>query len=218
MNGDRRLSAVLSADVVNYSGQIKADENRTLGELRVLRRELFDPLVSDHRGNVVKRMGDGDATFDYAFIQQGLQFFPDKSAALKEVHRILRNDGQLFLTCWRAVSPFNGALAKALEQHVGTDAAVKARAPFSFRDGDLISNLLVDAGFKIARHEPLVLERRFIDLRAQIMALPIETDLRDAGDDVTNKVVEEVADALSRYDNEGVLHVPQEAHLFVAAA
>ncbi|WP_254443862.1 adenylate/guanylate cyclase domain-containing protein [Ruegeria sp. HKCCA4008] len=59
MNGNRRLSAVLSADVVNYSGQIKADENRTLSELRVLRRELFDPLVSDHRGNIVKRMGDG---------------------------------------------------------------------------------------------------------------------------------------------------------------
>lgn len=59
MNGDRRLSAVLSADVVNYSGQIKADESRTLSELRVLRRELFDPLVSDHRGNVAKRMGDG---------------------------------------------------------------------------------------------------------------------------------------------------------------
>ncbi|WP_254438174.1 adenylate/guanylate cyclase domain-containing protein [Ruegeria arenilitoris] len=59
MNGDRRLSAVLSADVVNYSGQMKADENRTLSELRVLRRELFDPLVSDHRGSIVKRMGDG---------------------------------------------------------------------------------------------------------------------------------------------------------------
>ncbi|WP_254447225.1 adenylate/guanylate cyclase domain-containing protein [Ruegeria sp. HKCCA0235A] len=59
MNGDRRLSAVLSADVVNYSGQIKADENRTLSELRVLRRKIFDPLVSDHRGNIVKRMGDG---------------------------------------------------------------------------------------------------------------------------------------------------------------
>lgn len=59
MNGDRRLSAVLSADVVNYSGQMKADENRTLSELRILRRELFDPLVRDHRGDIVKKMGDG---------------------------------------------------------------------------------------------------------------------------------------------------------------
>lgn len=59
MNRIRRLSAVLSADVVNYSGQIKADENRTLEELRKLRRAVFDPLVSDHRGNIVKRMGDG---------------------------------------------------------------------------------------------------------------------------------------------------------------
>ncbi|NOE18059.1 adenylate cyclase [Ruegeria atlantica] len=38
---------------------MKADENRTLSELRVLRRKIFDPLVSDHRGNIVKRMGDG---------------------------------------------------------------------------------------------------------------------------------------------------------------
>jgi adenylate cyclase len=59
MNGNRRLSAVLSADVVNYSGQIKADEHRTLRELRVLRREIFDPLVSDHLGKIVKRLGDG---------------------------------------------------------------------------------------------------------------------------------------------------------------
>ncbi|AXI42598.1 adenylate/guanylate cyclase domain-containing protein [Sulfitobacter sp. SK011] len=59
MNRIRRLTSVLSADVVNYSGQIRADENRTLEELRKLRRAVFDPLVSDHRGNIVKRMGDG---------------------------------------------------------------------------------------------------------------------------------------------------------------
>lgn len=59
MTRNRRLSAVLAADVVNYSGQIKEDENKTLSELRKLRRELLEPLVSDHRGNIVKRMGDG---------------------------------------------------------------------------------------------------------------------------------------------------------------
>ena len=59
MTTNRKLSAVLAADVVNYSGQIKADENQTLEQLRKLRREMFDPLVSDHRGNIVKRLGDG---------------------------------------------------------------------------------------------------------------------------------------------------------------
>ncbi|AXI54845.1 adenylate cyclase [Sulfitobacter sp. JL08] len=59
MTANRRLSAVLAADVVNYSGQMKADENQTLEQLRKLRREVFDPLVGDHRGSIVKRMGDG---------------------------------------------------------------------------------------------------------------------------------------------------------------
>ncbi len=59
MTTQRRLSAVLAADVVNYSGQIKADENKTLEELRKLRRAVLDPLVGDHRGSIVKRMGDG---------------------------------------------------------------------------------------------------------------------------------------------------------------
>ncbi len=228
----RLRSGTCVIDIACGTGALTREIARKLtGEGRVVGVDLNETMIEVAQSNQpdcrhvlewyaadVTELPFGDATFDYAFIQQGLQFFPDKSAALQEVHRILRNHGQLFLTCWRAVSPFNGALAKALERHVGTDAATKARAPFSFRDGDIISNLLVDASFEIARYEPLVLERRFIDLRAQIMALPIETDLRDAGADVTNKVVEEVADALSKYDKESVLHVPQEAHLFVAAA
>ena len=59
MIANRRLSAVLAADVVNYSGQMKADEDHTLEQLRKLRRDVLDPLVGDHRGSIVKRMGDG---------------------------------------------------------------------------------------------------------------------------------------------------------------
>lgn len=55
----RKLTAVMAADVVNYSGQIKQDEAATLAELRDLRRQLFEPLIGDHDGEVVKSMGDG---------------------------------------------------------------------------------------------------------------------------------------------------------------
>ena len=55
----RRLAAILAADVVGYSRLIAEDEARTLDALRALRRELFEPLVGEHRGEVVKRMGDG---------------------------------------------------------------------------------------------------------------------------------------------------------------
>ncbi len=157
-----------------------------------------------------------DKSFDFAFIQQGLQFFPDKSASLKEIHRILRPEGQLVLTCWRAISPFNAALADALIRHVDETAASKARAPFSFRDGNVITKLLHDAGFEIVLHDAVVLERRFDDLHSQIMALPIEVNQREAGDTVIKTVVTEVTAELSQYDKNGTLYVPQEAHLFCA--
>ena len=56
---ERKLAAILAADVVGYSRLIAEDEARTLDALRALRRELFEPLVAEHRGEVVKRMGDG---------------------------------------------------------------------------------------------------------------------------------------------------------------
>ncbi len=59
MQPTRKLAAILSADVVNYSGRMKSDEAQTLIELRKLRKDVFEPMVADHLGNIIKRMGDG---------------------------------------------------------------------------------------------------------------------------------------------------------------
>ncbi|MBT5894554.1 MAG: adenylate cyclase, partial [Rhodospirillaceae bacterium] len=55
----RKLAAILAVDVVGYSRLMGEDQARTLDALRQLRRELFEPVVEEFRGNVVKRMGDG---------------------------------------------------------------------------------------------------------------------------------------------------------------
>jgi adenylate cyclase len=55
----RRLAAILSADVVGYSRLMGVDEARTLSRLHALRREIFDPTVAAHSGRIVKLMGDG---------------------------------------------------------------------------------------------------------------------------------------------------------------
>jgi adenylate cyclase len=55
----RRLAAILSADVVGYSRLMGLDEARTLSRLNALRREVFDPTVTVHSGRIVKLMGDG---------------------------------------------------------------------------------------------------------------------------------------------------------------
>ena len=56
---ERRLAAILAADVVGYSRLMEANEERTLGALRRHRREFFDPTVSKHSGRIFKVMGDG---------------------------------------------------------------------------------------------------------------------------------------------------------------
>jgi TolB-like protein len=55
----RRLAAILSADVVGYSRLMGADEAGTLAALKAHRRELIDPRIAEHGGRMVKLMGDG---------------------------------------------------------------------------------------------------------------------------------------------------------------
>ena len=56
---ERRLAAILSADVVGYSRLAAHDETATLSALGSLRRNIIDPVVRQHNGRVVKTMGDG---------------------------------------------------------------------------------------------------------------------------------------------------------------
>ncbi|MGR9500965.1 TPR end-of-group domain-containing protein (plasmid) [Rhizobium leguminosarum] len=56
---ERRLAAILAADVVGYSRLLEANEEETLNALRQHRRELFDPAVATHGGRIIKVMGDG---------------------------------------------------------------------------------------------------------------------------------------------------------------
>jgi len=56
---ERRLAAIPAADIVGYSRLMRADEEGTLTRLKALRKELFAPRVREHRGRIVKLMGDG---------------------------------------------------------------------------------------------------------------------------------------------------------------
>jgi adenylate cyclase len=56
---ERRLAAILAADVAGYSALMGADEAGTLRRLTDLRREFLEPLIDKHHGRVVKLMGDG---------------------------------------------------------------------------------------------------------------------------------------------------------------
>ena len=62
MSGPRvehRFAVVMCADVVGYSRLMGIDEEGTLARLNTVRRNLFDPTIAEHRGRIVRAMGDG---------------------------------------------------------------------------------------------------------------------------------------------------------------
>ena len=69
---ERRLTAILAADVVGYSRLMGEDEVGTLERLKTCRRELFDPAIEEFRGRIVKLMGDG-ALVEFASIVDAVQ-------------------------------------------------------------------------------------------------------------------------------------------------
>ena len=56
---ERRLAAILAADIVGYSRLIEQDEAGTLAAIKALREQAIDPLLAEHKGRIVKLMGDG---------------------------------------------------------------------------------------------------------------------------------------------------------------
>src|SRR5918995_3257572 len=78
---ERKLAAILAADVVGYGRLVGADEAGTIARLKALRKEFIEPLIAEYRGRVVKLMGDGalvefasavDAVECAVLIQQGV--------------------------------------------------------------------------------------------------------------------------------------------------
>src|SRR5665213_2164316 len=72
-----------------------------------------------------------DQIFDVVLCQQGLQFFPDRTAALVEMRRVLKPGGRLAIATWKEIehTPFR-AIEEALARHVSAEAAQMMRSPF----------------------------------------------------------------------------------------
>ena len=93
---ERRLAAIMATDIVGYSRLIETDEARTLTAIRALRSQVIDPLIADHRGRIVKLMGDGaivefgsvvDAVACAVAVQEGVTM-PSAGGPAGEPHRV----------------------------------------------------------------------------------------------------------------------------------
>jgi len=192
------------------------------GMLAVARIAAASGNVEWLEGSVVE-MPLPDAAFDAVVCQQGLQFFPDKPAALSEMRRVLRRDGRLALSCWRSVehSPGYLVLEQALARRIGPEKA--ALPPFRFGDADAIRALLAGAGFREIKLRAEVKMARFQSAEHMVRALTggaptMLGALAEQGEGVLDAIVAEVAEATRLYVDDEGWATPAVSHIATAIA
>ncbi len=160
-----------------------------------------------------------DADFDVVLCQQGLQFFPDKAGALREMHRVLKPGGLVAVCVWCGIehSPCHLAIAEALRRHAGADVARRFQAPFGFGGRDALDRAMVGAGFRDVEVRTEILERRLLPPEESIPGLlastPVGPEVAELGGAARRGLVADAAAALSGYRDEDGLTVPQPTHI-----
>lgn len=164
-----------------------------------------------------------DASVDVAICQQGLQFFPDKPAALRELRRVLKPGGRVALSVWRTIE--HHPVAQAMSTAASGKFGAMIRVSFALGEDGALQRMLEDAGFQSVRVESVQKDIVFPSadefvantVRGVAAALP---ELRAMTDDQRAQLVAavqaEVAPALRSYASDGELRFPTAAHVATA--
>jgi SAM-dependent methyltransferase len=161
-----------------------------------------------------------DASFDAVLCQQGLQFFPDKVIALKEMRRVLDHSGRLALSVWNSLGLYNSAVGDALARLVNNEAAVRFNASRQVPTADDLRSLATRAGFsavdvrvsRIDVHLPR-LDKFVLD---HLAATPVASAIAAADPEARRKIGASVMEQMRRYaDGDGITY-PEETHVLTA--
>ena len=215
--------ARLVAARVGQKGRVVGVDLNTgmLATARMLPQSPPGVSVEWREGNVTA-LPFPEAAFDAVLCQQGLQFFPNRPAALREMHRVLVDGGRLGLSVWRSAdhSPCHTAIAESLGRRVGPDVVKRFLAIFSFGDENALRDLIEQAGFydvKIVEH---VLRRHLLAPAVSVPGLlastPVGPDVAVLPAEVRDAIVTEVADRMRDYRDGDGITVPQATYLMTA--
>ena len=163
-----------------------------------------------------------DGSFDLVLCQQGLQFFPDRIAALRHMRRVLTPGGRLALSVWRPIhySPGFESLHNALTRRVGPDAGILG--PFALGDAEELRSLVGGAGFPDIRLRQAAKILEFPSpeefVWRYVAATPLATIVAHIDGGVRGAIADDVAKDLKESVSAGGLAFPIESHLLLAYA
>jgi SAM-dependent methyltransferase len=164
-----------------------------------------------------------DDSYDVVTCQQGLQFFPDRPAALAEMRRALRPGGALGVAVWcdNAECPPFAALKRALGQVLGTDVADAYEAgPWGFGDAEALTRVVSESGFAhvdVRKYElPLVFEGGPAQLLLTLRAASVATTIAQLPEAELVALAAAVEDAARPITVEGQIRSHASSHVVTA--
>jgi ubiquinone/menaquinone biosynthesis C-methylase UbiE len=218
------LVARLAAQAVGVDGRVAAlDSNPGMLAVASELPTVEGAAIEWTEGNA-QALPFAEASFDVVCCQLGLQFFPDREGALREMKRVLVPGGGVVVMVWREIdrAPGFAVLAETLGRTISADAEALMRAPFAFSDARELSRLLESAGFCDCAIRAETGNIRFASaewfVRSYTRGSPLAAIVATVPAPAYEKLVSEVERALDPHIEQGELRFPIEAHLAVCRA
>jgi ubiquinone/menaquinone biosynthesis C-methylase UbiE len=178
-------------------------------------------LIEWHQGSATE-LPFGSASFDVVLCQQGLQYFPDRAAAIREMARVLAPGGRVSVNVWGSLDRqvFHSAVVKGIGAFFGADATKAFDLAFSLNTATDLRDLARDAGFKDVK---IRFEHRTMrhpdpaEMTAGFMqSTPIASQFRALPGEKREAFINYVRDLLEGYIDDAGLAAPLENHFLTA--
>jgi len=220
--------ARLAASAVGDGGRVAAVDvnHEMLAVGRSLPRTAGAPIEWNEGSADALPFGDGE--FGVLLCQLGLQFFPDRPAALGEMRRVLAVPGRIGASVFTSIerNAAAQALADAVDRHLGDGASDAKRSEHSLADEEELSELFDAGGFAGIRIETVTQNIRFASVdewvAIQLTATPLAALLAERDplqrERVIGLVTEDVRDRLAAFVRPDAFVFPQEVHVALANA
>jgi ubiquinone/menaquinone biosynthesis C-methylase UbiE len=162
-------------------------------------------------------------TFDAVLCQQGLQFFPDRARALREMRRVLKPSGRVAIAVWAELdrNQVYAAFHAALHATTPSELAELITAPFSWPSGAALKTAAEEAGFRkvrlLTRSMPMVLEGGIEQAVRSFAATPVSPGVAALPRDVQDAFFVRLRHEMSRLLKDGKIVGDMTSNIFVGS-
>jgi ubiquinone/menaquinone biosynthesis C-methylase UbiE len=202
------LAEALAAEVGSDGEVIGADINPEM--LSLAERRCADLPTVSFLQSPADPLGLEDQAVDVVVCQQGFQFFPDRDAAAREIHRVLRKGGTTVAATWRPVAEceFFGIICDALVTIGEMELAETMRVPFDRMPASDLGRHFTEAGFEgvtVYRQSlDFVLERGVEQVSEVAYSTPIGPRLAELSEDLQAGFREALVEFATELSGDGV--------------